>query len=137
VREEKRFPCTPSCENQGRRDNAEEGREKWLVRQFALLTEDLLQAVRQDRLNAHGFSRELLELKDRPLPLASGLTSAWMSFLYRPCTPPFHLSSSSCRNSLGCAILLQVYVAVSVAVSVSLCVSLCLHLSPLSPPDMS
>lgn len=75
-----------SCEGEGkgplgaqsslRRDNgrkAAESREKWLAAQFASLTEDLLQAVRQDRVNARGFSRELLELKERPLPLASGL----------------------------------------------------------------
>ena len=133
VREEPRAPCTPSCKNQGRSDNAKEGREKWLVRQFAMLTEDLLQAVRQDRLNAHGFSRELLELKDRPLPLASGLKPARMSFLYRPRAPPFHLSSGSCRNSLGGAILLQFYVTVSSSVSVSLCVSLCFSVPPHLP----
>jgi len=41
-----------------------------------MLTDDLLRAVKQDRLNAGGFSRELHELNLRPPPLTSAMTLA-------------------------------------------------------------
>ena len=43
-------------------------RNQWLMRQFSALTDELLRAVRQDRINACGFSRELDQLKLNPPP---------------------------------------------------------------------
>jgi len=54
-------------------EGVEGEREKWVVNEFAGLTDEVLRAVRQDRLNAAGFSRDLHELTLRPPPLTSGV----------------------------------------------------------------
>ena len=66
-------------------------REKWLIKQFEMLTDDLLRAVKQDRLNAGGFSRELHELNLRPPPLTSAMTLATL-------IPPRRLSPAVLRG---------------------------------------
>ena len=48
-------------------------RNQWLMRQFSALTDELLRAVRQDRINGGGFSRELGQLKLNPPPLTCAM----------------------------------------------------------------
>ena len=48
-------------------------RERWLVEQFVVLTEELLLAIRHKRLNARGFSRQFCQLFANAPPLTSGV----------------------------------------------------------------